>query len=96
MIARVPNGAKGYLFQSYGPARISYADLVGLIRDGDGRRRLMESWTCGANLSHSWTGNSLSVVPKAAINLFKRLNRSFRRIDSMVVWFDQLKCASLR
>jgi hypothetical protein len=29
-------------------------------------------------------------------SVFERLNRSFRRIDAMVVWFNQLKCAILR
>ncbi len=60
-----PSGARGYLFQSYGPLRASYANIDGFIRDA--RMRLSVSLTCGVSFTHSWRGNSLSVVASAAM-----------------------------
>ncbi len=43
-----------------------YADIAGFIRDA--RMRFRVSLICGVSLSHSWRGNSLSVVANAAMN----------------------------
>jgi hypothetical protein len=65
MMALHPSGAKGYLFQSYGLLRISYADLVGSILKA--RNKLSVSCICGVSQSHSWRGKSLSVVASTAM-----------------------------
>ena len=66
MTALHPKGARGYLFQLYGPFMSSYADFVGSIHDT--RSKFKESCTWGAILSHSWIVKSQSVVASAAMN----------------------------
>jgi hypothetical protein len=51
----------------------------------------MESWTCGASLSHSWTGKSESVAPRAPMKKFIRLDGSFGGVDTKVVGLDKLE-----
>ena len=58
-MARHPGGAHGLRLKSWGPSNISYADLVGSIREV--RSMLRESWACGRSLSHSWDGKLRSV-----------------------------------
>ena len=53
----------GKRFQSYGPQIASYADILGLIREARIKLRVVS--TCDVSLSHSWRGNSLSVVARA-------------------------------
>jgi hypothetical protein len=65
MTALQPKGARESLFQSYGPYRISYVNLVGSILDA---LIMFEQYnTCGVRRSQSWRGKLESVVASAAI-----------------------------
>ena len=66
IIALHPGGASGYQPQSYGPFSASYAEIAGLTRNA--RSRFSVSCICGASLSHSWSGKSLSVVANVEMN----------------------------
>ena len=66
MMALHPGGGSGYLSQLYGPLSASYAKMLGLALAFCSKFNVF--CTCGANLSHSCNGNSLSVVARAAMN----------------------------
>ena len=66
MTALQPGGARGYRSQLYSPLSASYAGVAGLICDS--WIKFNVSWTCGANLSHGWSGKLQSGVARAAIN----------------------------
>jgi hypothetical protein len=51
----------------YGMLKASYAEMLGLIWDALSKLRVF--CTCDANLSHSCSGNSLSVVARAIMNV---------------------------
>ena len=63
MMALHPMGARGNRFQSYGPCKALYADMLGLMQEAC--IRLSVFLTCGVSLSHSCRGNLLSVVARA-------------------------------
>ncbi len=63
MTALHPGGARGNLFQSYGPYGASYADFARSICDL--RSRFSVFLTCGVSQSQSCRGNSLSVLARA-------------------------------
>ena len=60
-----PGGAHGCRLKSWGPSRISYADLDGSTRDA--RSILSESCACGRSLSHNCDGKWRSVEQRPAM-----------------------------
>ena len=61
----VPSGAIGVLLKSKGPLRSSYADSE--LSRREVRSIFSVSWACSMNLSHSWMGQFLSIVPSPAM-----------------------------
>ncbi len=81
-----PRGAKGYLFQLYGPFNISYADLAGSIREA--RNRL---W-CQSIPQLEW---KVSVCCSQCCyeSILESLDHMFSSVDAMVVGLHQLQLA---
>jgi hypothetical protein len=75
-----PSGAKGYLFQLYGPFNISYADLDGL-----------NLW-CQSILQLEW---EVAVCCSQSCNesILASLDCTLGRVDAMVVGLHQLQLA---
>ncbi len=61
-----PSGARGYLFQSYGPFNALYTQMAGLICKAQSKLRVSCTW--GAILSHNWIGKLASVVASTVMN----------------------------
>jgi hypothetical protein len=91
MTALHPGGARGKRFQLYGPQMASYADMLGLIQEALIKLRVVS--TCDVSLSHSCRGNSLSVVARALMKIFERLDGTFCRINTVVVWLNEHELA---
>ncbi len=77
-----PRGVRGYLFQSYGPCRTSYAEIVGSIRDVHIMLRVLT--TCIISLSHNRNGKLRSVVASAAMNA--SLNVCIACLAALTLW----------
>ncbi len=77
-----PGGASRKWFQSYGPWRASYANIVGSRCDGQSMLRVFLTW--GVRRSHNCKGNLLSVVARALIKW--ALKVWMARLAALTLW----------
>ena len=85
----VPGGVIGLRLKSKLPKIYAWAESLVLTRDAC--KRLIVITACGNSRSHSLIGNPGSQVASPDKNGFKSVNRTFRRVALVHVWWGKLK-----